>query len=65
MASSPAEGQALDRKSVAPKKQVANLLGHLTLHRGDNVGIDIQGQFYGSMPQTVCNKLRIAPGREQ
>ena len=65
MASSQAEGQALGRKSVAPKKQVANLPSHLTLHRGNDVGIDIQGHFHGSMPKPIGYELRVDPGREQ
>ena len=44
-------------ESVAPKKQVANLPGHFALHRGDNVGIDIQGHFHGSM----AIMLRVLP----
>lgn len=65
MAGGQAKAWLLDWKSVAPKKQVANLPSHLTLHRGDNVGIDIQGHLHGSMPQTVGYELRVDPGREQ
>ena len=64
MAAGPAEAWLLGWKSVAPKKQVANLPGHLTLHRGDYVRVDIQGHFYGSMPKPIGYKLRVDPGRE-
>jgi len=52
-------------KSVAPVEKVADLPRHLALHRGDNVGIDIQGHFHGSMPQPIGYELRVDPRREQ
>ena len=65
MAGSQAKAWLLGWKSVAPIKQVANLPSHLTLHRGNDVGIDIQGHFHGSMPKPIGYELRVDPGREQ